>query len=104
MFEEIGERGRAQSYLEEQVRTKKKLMGFGHRVYKVKDPRATILQGLCERLFKECGSSPLYEVALEVESVVAELLKGKGSYPTVDFYSGIIYEKMVIETDLFTLV
>src|SRR5215813_1214474 len=102
MLKEIGEPGRARSYLEEQVRTKKKLMGFGHRVYKVKDPRATILQGLCERLFKECGSSPLYEVALEVELVVAELLKGKGIYPNVDFYSRIIYEKMKIGTDLFT--
>jgi citrate synthase len=77
-------------------------MGFGHRVYKVKDPRATILQGLCERLFKECGSSPLYEVAVEVERVAAELLKGKGIYPNVDFYSGIVYDKMGIETDLFT--
>jgi citrate synthase len=71
-------------------------------VYKVKDPRATILQGLCERLFKECGSSPLYEVAVEVERVAAERLKEKGIYPNVDFYSGIVYDKMGIETDLFT--
>jgi citrate synthase len=102
MLKEIGEPRRVRPYLEEQVRAKQKLMGFGHRVYKVKDPRATILQTLCERLFKECGSSRLYEVALEVERVAGELLKGKGIYPNVDFYSGIIYEKMGIETDLFT--
>src|SRR5881296_2094611 len=102
MLKEIGEPTRVRSYLEEQVRAKQKLMGFGHRVYKVKDPRATILQGLCERLFKECGSSPLYEVAVEVERVAEELLKGKRIYPNVDFYSGIVYDKMGIETDLFT--
>src|SRR5205807_8372556 len=57
MLKDIGEPKRVRLYLEEQIRAKHKLMGFGHRVYKVKDPRATILQGLCERLFKECGSS-----------------------------------------------
>ena len=82
MLKEIGEPRRVRSYLEEQLRAKRRLMGFGHRVYKVKDPRATILQGLCERLFKECGRSPLYEVAVEVERVAAELLKGKGFIPT----------------------
>jgi citrate synthase len=102
MLKEIGEPGRARSYLEEQVRKKQRLMGFGHRVYKVKDPRASILQGLCVRLFKECGNSPMYEVAREVELVAEELLKGKGIYPNVDFYSGIVYDKMRIETDLFT--
>src|SRR6185369_5154316 len=93
---------RVRAYLEEQVRAKQKLMGFGHRVYKVKDPRATILQGLCERLFQECGSSPLYEVALEVERVAGELLKWQRIYPNVDFYSGIVYDKMCIDTDLRT--
>jgi citrate synthase len=102
MLKEIGEPQRVRAYLGEQAIAKQRLMGFGHRVYKVKDPRATILQGLCERLFKECGSSPLYDVALEVERVAEELLKGKGIYPNVDFYSGIVYDKMRIETDLFT--
>jgi citrate synthase len=102
MLKEIGEPGRARPYIEERVRAKQKLMGFGHRVYKVKDPRATVLQALCEQLFKECGSSPLYEVAVEVERVAEGLLKEKAIYPNVDFYSGIIYDKMGIETDLFT--
>src|SRR6478736_5702551 len=73
MLREIGEPGRARSYLEGQIGAKQKLMGFGHRVYKVKDPRATILQGLCVRLFKESGSSPMYEVAVEVERIAEEL-------------------------------
>ncbi|MDH4302348.1 MAG: citrate synthase, partial [Nitrospira sp.] len=82
--------------------SKKKLMGFGHRVYKVKDPRATVLQQLCRQLFAESGSSPLYEVALEVEAAAGEFLNSKGIYPNVDFYSGIIYDKMGIGVDLFT--
>lgn len=102
MLREIGTPAKARSYIESKLKAKQKLMGFGHRVYKVKDPRAVILQGLCERLFKECGSSPLYDVAVEVERVAAELLGEKKIYPNVDFYSGIIYDKMGIEMDCFT--
>jgi len=102
MLKEIGTPDRAEAFIEQRLDNKQKLIGFGHRVYKVKDPRATILQTLCERLFKECGSSPLYEVALEVERVAARLLKDKAIYPNVDFYSGIVYDKMGIDVDLFT--
>jgi citrate synthase len=102
MLRVIGSPARVRSYLEEKLRAKEKIMGFGHRVYQVKDPRATILQKLCERLFKECGTSPLYDVALEVECVAAELLGGKKVYPNVDFYSGVAYDKMGIEVEFFT--
>ncbi|MGQ0811759.1 MAG: citrate synthase [Nitrospiraceae bacterium] len=102
MLRDIREPSQARSYVEAAIRAKKKLMGFGHRVYKVKDPRATVLQKLCERLCKESGASLLYEVAVEVERVAAEAFRGKGIYPNVDFYSGIIYDKMGIEIDLFT--
>lgn len=102
MLQAIGTPEQAGAYVEQALGKKQKLMGFGHRVYKVKDPRATILQDLCSRLFNECGRSRLYEVALEVERAAAERLGGKGIYPNVDFYSGIIYDKMGIETDLFT--
>ncbi len=102
MLREIGDPSRVRSYLDAKLARKEKVMGFGHRVYKVKDPRALILQGLCERLFKECGMSPLYAVAVEMERVAEEVFKGKGVYPNVDFYSGIIYDKMGIEVDLFT--
>lgn len=102
MLKEIGTTENARTYVERALQNKKKLMGFGHRVYKVKDPRATVLQELCRRLFTECGSSPLYDVAVEVERTAGESLNKKGIYPNVDFYSGIIYDKMGIDVDLFT--
>jgi len=102
MLREIGTPDKVRPYVEAKLKAKEKLMGFGHRVYKVKDPRAVILQGLCERLFKECGTSPLYDVALEVERVAADMLGAKKVYPNVDFYSGIVYDKLGIEVDCFT--
>ena len=102
MLREIGKPAQVRSSLERKLKEKQRIMGFGHRVYKVKDPRATILQSLCERLFGQCGSSPLYDVALEVERVGGELLGEKGIYPNVDFYSGIVYDKLGIDMDLFT--
>jgi citrate synthase len=102
MLREIGTPGRVRGYVEQKVQAKEKLMGFGHRVYKVKDPRAAILQNISERLFKETGTSPLYDVAVEVERVAGDLLGSKGIYPNVDFYSGIVYDKMGIELEFFT--
>ena len=102
MLREIGSPAQAKAAVESRLQGKTKLMGFGHRVYKVKDPRATVLQELCMRLFNVCGTSPLYEVAVAVEQLAGERLKDKGIYPNVDFYSGIIYDKMGIEVDLFT--
>ncbi|MCS6327127.1 MAG: citrate synthase [Nitrospira sp.] len=102
MLRDIGTPAQAKSAVEARLQGKNKLMGFGHRVYKVKDPRATVLQDLCMRLFNVCGTSPLYEVAGAVEQLAGERLKEKGIYPNVDFYSGIIYDKMGIEVDLFT--
>ncbi|HLU64846.1 MAG TPA: citrate synthase [Kofleriaceae bacterium] len=86
----------------EQVSKKAKVAGFGHRVYKVKDPRAKILQGLVGQVFERFGSTPLYDIAVELERVMAELVGSKGVYPNVDFYSGIVYEKLGIPSDLFT--
>lgn len=102
MLRDIGTPAQARAAVEARLEGKHKLMGFGHRVYKVKDPRATVLQDLCMRLFNVCGTSPLYEVAVAVEQLAGERLTGKGIYPNVDFYSGIIYDKMGIEVDLFT--
>jgi citrate synthase len=102
MLRHIVASGNAREAVAAKLEKKQKLMGFGHRVYKVKDPRATVLQELCMRLFNVCGTSPLYEVAVAVEQVGNERLQGKGIYPNVDFYSGIIYDKMGIEVDLFT--
>jgi citrate synthase len=66
------------------------------------DPRATILKGLAKRLFEKFGSTPLYDIAEEVEKVVVEKLGERGIWPNVDFYSGIVYDKMGIPIDLFT--
>jgi citrate synthase len=77
-------------------------MGFGHRVYKVKDPRATILQQWVEDLFESKGHDRYYDIALEVEKVVEARLGNKGIYPNVDFYSGLVYRKLGIPQDLFT--
>jgi citrate synthase len=89
-------------WAEDRLARKEKVMGFGHRVYKVKDPRATILQGLATQLFAKFGNTPEYDVALELENQMAELVGGKGIYPNVDFYSGIVYQKLGIPSDLFT--
>ena len=77
-------------------------MGFGHRVYKVKDPRANILQKLATQLFEKRGRTPIYDIAVELEKQMGELVGHKGIAPNVDFYSGIVYEKMGIPVDLFT--
>lgn len=102
MLAKIGSVENVQPFLEEKLATKSKIMGFGHRVYKVKDPRAKILQKLAEELFTRAGGDPAYEIALALEKAVAEKLGSKGIYPNVDFYSGLVYQKLGIPTDLFT--
>jgi len=102
MLEEIGSVENVRPYLEELFRTKAKIMGFGHRVYKVKDPRATILQGLAEQLFAKYGYDKHYDIAVELEKAIEEKLGHRGIYPNVDFYSGLVYRKLGIPTDLFT--
>jgi citrate synthase len=89
-------------FLDRCLETKSKIMGFGHRVYKVKDPRATILQSLAEELFDKFGSDEYYDIAIALEKAVEEKLGHKGIYPNVDFYSGLVYRKLGIPTDLFT--
>ncbi|OCQ97989.1 citrate synthase [Oscillatoriales cyanobacterium USR001] len=102
MLEEIGSPENVRAYVEKCVENKQKIMGFGHRVYKVKDPRATILQGLAEKLFEKFGHDKYYDIAVNLEEVIEEKLSHKGIYPNVDFYSGLVYRKMGIPTDLFT--
>ncbi|TBR59192.1 citrate synthase [Westiellopsis prolifica IICB1] len=102
MLEEIGTVDNVRSYIEDRLQRKAKIMGFGHRVYKVKDPRATILQNLAEQLFAKFGNDKFYDIAQEMERVVEEKLGNKGIYPNVDFYSGLVYRKLGIPTDLFT--
>src|SRR5438105_4287574 len=104
MLDEIGSIQNAAPWLEKKRADdpKFKLMGMGHRVYKVKDPRATVLQELAEHVFAETSRPKLYEMAMEMERVAAGILGPKGIYPNVDFYSGIVYESLGIPRDLFT--
>ncbi|PSB23228.1 citrate synthase [filamentous cyanobacterium CCP1] len=102
MLEEIGSVDNVEAYLDKCLQQKTKIMGFGHRVYKVKDPRASILQQLAEQLFEKFGRDEYYDIALAMEQSVSERLGHKGIYPNVDFYSGLVYRKLGIPTDLFT--
>ena len=102
MLQEIGSVDNVRPYVNDRIARKAKIMGFGHRVYKVKDPRAVILQGLVEQLFDKFGQDEYYAIALELETAVTERLGNKGVYPNVDFYSGLVYRKLGIPTDLFT--
>jgi citrate synthase len=102
MLESIGSVGNVRAYVENCVENNHKIMGFGHRVYKVKDPRATILQKLAEDLFEESGRDEYYDIAVELERIVEEKYGHKGIYANVDFYSGLVYRKLGIPSDLFT--
>jgi citrate synthase len=102
MLRDIGSVQNVRPYLDGLLESKSKIMGFGHRVYKVKDPRATILQEMAEQLFDKFGHDKYYDIALELEKAVEEKLAHKGIYPNVDFYSGLVYRKLGIPIDLFT--
>ena len=102
MLEDIGSVENVKPYIENLIANKQKIMGFGHRVYKVKDPRAKILQRLAEELFDETGHDRYYDLALELEKTIEAKLGHKGIYPNVDFYSGLVYRKLGIPNDLFT--
>jgi citrate synthase len=99
---EIGGPENAQAWFEGQMAAKSKVMGFGHRIYKVKDPRSLVLQSLARRLFAELGTTPIYDTALALEEIVVKNLGKKGIHPNIDFYSGIVYSKLDIAVDCFT--
>lgn len=102
MLEKIGSVDNVTAFVEEQMASKGKIMGFGHRVYKTKDPRSTNLQILAREMFETFGNTPIYDIALKLEEEVVARLGGKGIHPNVDFFSGIVYQKMGIPTDVFT--
>jgi citrate synthase len=102
MLDEIGTQANLRNWVEDAIKNKKKIMGYGHRVYKVKDPRATVLQELAEHVFAETGRPVMYDLAVGMETIMAEKLGSKGIYPNVDFYSGIVYQSLGMTRDLFT--
>jgi len=102
MLREVGTADAVAGFLDEMITTKQKIMGLGHRVYRVKDPRATVLQAMAADLFQSHGATPLYDIAYCLEQEAARRLGANGIYPNVDFYSGLVYEKLGIEVDLYT--
>jgi len=84
-----------------------RLMGFGHRVYKNFDPRATIIRGMCHKVLKSLGrkNTPMFDLALELEEFALkdDYFVEKNLYPNVDFYSGIIYRALGVPTSMFTV-
>jgi len=99
MLEEIGSPDKAEGYILNALKEHKKIMGFGHRVYKAYDPRAKILKDYAKKLSEERN---LIATAIEVEEVMLGKLSDKGIYPNVDFYSGFAYKSIGIPTDFYT--
>jgi citrate synthase len=102
LLDRIGTLEKVAPEVEAMIDRKEKIMGVGHRVYKVKDPRAHVLQALAEELFAEGEPSRYYPMARALEEVVEERLGAKGIHPNVDFYSGIVYDRLGIDRALFT--
>jgi citrate synthase len=103
MLEEIGSKERVAEYIARVKAGDFRLMGFGHRVYRNYDPRASILKELAPQVFAVTGKNPLLEIALELERVALEdeYFIERKLYPNVDFYSGIIYQAMGFPTAMF---
>ena len=102
MLEAIGSAEYIAKYVEAKLTAKEKIMGFGHRIYKVKDPRAIVMQAFAQQLDADAGPQSRFGLARAVEAYMDTRVGSKGIRPNVDFYSGIIYHRMGIETDLFT--
>ena len=99
MLIEIGTPKRLDAYLDDALAGKRKVMGFGHRVYKEGDPRAAILKRMSREITAETGHPELYEMSAAIEEIMHER---KGLIPNVDFYSATVYHGMGIPIDLFT--
>ena len=110
MLEEIGDESRIGEYI---ARAKDpddpfRLMGFGHRVYKNFDPRATLMRETCHEVLSELGlrDDPLFKLALKLEKIALEdeFFVAKKLYPNVDFYSGIVQRALGIPVSMFTAI
>ncbi|MGB8261471.1 MAG: citrate synthase [Terracidiphilus sp.] len=105
MLDEIGAKENIPAYIKKVKEGRGKLMGFGHRVYKNFDPRATIIKKTAEAVFGETGHNPKLDIALELERIALEdeyFIKRK-LYPNVDFYSGLIYQAIGFKPEMFTV-
>eukprot|EP00744_Colponema_vietnamica_P000437 GILI01000789.1.p1 GENE.GILI01000789.1~~GILI01000789.1.p1 ORF type:complete len:500 (-),score=163.57 GILI01000789.1:280-1779(-) len=103
MLEAIGTKENIPKFIEDVKNKKRKLMGFGHRVYKNYDPRAKIVRKVADDVFAIVGREPLIEVAMELERIALsdEYFIKRKLYPNVDFYTGVIYRAIGFPTDMF---
>ena len=103
---EIGDASRAEAYLREKLGRGERLMGFGHRIYRVRDPRADVLAAAAERLYTTDGDRELYELALDVEqtalSLLAEHKPGRNLQTNVEFYTALLLHGLGLPSQLFT--
>jgi len=106
MVFEIGEAGEAEAFMRAKLERGERLMGFGHRIYKVRDPRADVLSRAAEELFRSDGDVQLYELAREVERVALGLLDeykpGRNLRTNVEFFTALVLHGLGIPVDLFT--
>jgi citrate synthase len=99
MLEEIGSPEQAPGWVRDRLAAKQKVMGFGHRVYKTWDPRATVLRDIAERLGRQFGDTRWYDTSIRVQEAVME---EKRLYPNVDFYTASVYSALGLPPDLYT--
>ena len=105
MLTEIATVDQIPSFIESVKHGKRRMPGFGHRVYKSYDPRAAIIKKTAEEVFAVTGKNPLLDVALALEDVALsdDYFVSRKLYPNVDFYSGIIYQAMGFPMEMFTV-
>lgn len=103
MLEEIGSVEHVPAFIEGVKGGGRKLMGFGHRIYKNYDPRARIIKEAADGVFEVTGRNPLLDIALELEKIALEdeYFVSRKLYPNVDFYSGLIYQALGLPTAMF---
>ena len=103
MLREIGSVKNVPAYIKRVKDREVRLMGFGHRVYKNFDPRATIIKKVADEVFETTGKNPLIDIAVELERIALadDYFVSHKLYPNVDFYSGIIYEAMGFPVEIF---
>jgi citrate synthase len=103
MLREIGSVDNVPAYIARVKAGELRLMGFGHRVYKNFDPRATIIKEVADQVFEVTGRNPLLDIALELERIALadDYFISHKLYPNVDFYSGIIYQAMGFPVAMF---
>ena len=103
MLERIGTLDNVPGFIERVKAKKERLMGFGHRVYKAYDPRASIIKRTADEVFEVTERNPLLDIALELERIALneDYFIERNLYPNVDFYSGMIYQAMGFPVEMF---